>query len=179
MATRPVCLSISYRKLLSSIKLRDLEKTWRRGRDSNPGSPKGQRFSRPPRSTAPAPLRGPLYRFFGRKEIIFLLMSRPIIRLASQADGRPIASRSAVLVSGYRAYFRAVRDNAGDCRVQFRDRFEKTDLRSGEIGVLWQVCAGEIPSTFRDRRHNRTRGRIRRPRVSPLIDSIAGEDVSR
>jgi site-specific DNA recombinase len=31
---------------------------WRRGRDSNPRYPQGvQRFSRPPRSTAPAPLR--------------------------------------------------------------------------------------------------------------------------
>jgi hypothetical protein len=32
-------------------------RAWRRGRDSNPRSPQeGQRFSRPPRSTAPAPL---------------------------------------------------------------------------------------------------------------------------
>ncbi len=31
---------------------------WRRGRDSNPRTPRGgQRFSRPPRSTAPAPLQ--------------------------------------------------------------------------------------------------------------------------
>lgn len=32
--------------------------SWRRDRDSNPGTPKrGQRFSRPPRSTTPASLR--------------------------------------------------------------------------------------------------------------------------
>ena len=32
---------------------------WRRGRDSNPGYPKVQRFSRPPHSTTLAPLQGP------------------------------------------------------------------------------------------------------------------------
>ena len=36
---------------------------WRRGRDSNPRYPRGvQRFSRPSRSTAPAPLRAPIAR---------------------------------------------------------------------------------------------------------------------
>ena len=51
-----VSLPFLFLLLINSQDIAGFRKINRRGWDSNPGSPKGQRFSRPPRSTAPAPL---------------------------------------------------------------------------------------------------------------------------
>ena len=49
---------IKYSRIKKSSTSMLAKLSWRRDRDSNPGTPKrGQRFSRPPRSTTPASLR--------------------------------------------------------------------------------------------------------------------------